>query len=215
MTNESQIPRIKIRIESLSDLVFGLALSIGSLELIGGKPPQNGFDLALNVGLFGFSFMILVLTWLGYSRTIAVLPVEVPFALFLNLLLLFSVVLEPYLFYSLVSASTASLVDTFSSAYGLDVGAMFLTLAGLSRLLLKEEKNLGKYERASVHPVILKRFRRIMKFQLVIGAIYVISALPIFWIETSPFGFLRFDMWYSSFLFFFGYRPIMRKVVRS
>ena len=31
-------PRIKIRIETLSDLVFGLALSIGSLVLIGRSP---------------------------------------------------------------------------------------------------------------------------------------------------------------------------------
>ncbi|MDA4136862.1 MAG: hypothetical protein OK449_07720 [Thaumarchaeota archaeon] len=29
------IPRIKVRMESLSDIVFGLALSIGSLVLIG------------------------------------------------------------------------------------------------------------------------------------------------------------------------------------
>jgi len=31
-------PRIRVRIESLSDLVFGLALSIGSIILVGKQP---------------------------------------------------------------------------------------------------------------------------------------------------------------------------------
>ncbi|HUK75619.1 MAG TPA: hypothetical protein VLU99_07490, partial [Nitrososphaerales archaeon] len=74
------LPRIKVRIESLSDLVFGLALSFGSLLLVG-RMPQSGSDLVVNVLLFGFGFLIVVMTWLGYSRTVAVLPVEVPFAL--------------------------------------------------------------------------------------------------------------------------------------
>lgn len=57
-------PPIKIRKESLPDLVFGLALSIGSLILVG-KPTTNGTDLATNVLLFGFGFAIVVLIWLG------------------------------------------------------------------------------------------------------------------------------------------------------
>jgi len=65
-------------------LFFGLALSIGSVFLIG-RVPQTDQDLAANILLFGFSFLILVMTWVGYSRTMAVLPVEVPLALLLNL----------------------------------------------------------------------------------------------------------------------------------
>jgi hypothetical protein len=72
-------PRIRIRIETLSDLVFGLALSIGSLVLIG-KAPQSGLDLAIDILLFGFGFFVIVMIWLGYSRTMAVLPGEVPAA---------------------------------------------------------------------------------------------------------------------------------------
>jgi hypothetical protein len=56
----STSPKIKVRIESLSDLVFGLALSIGSLTLIG-KLPQTAQDLVTDVVLFGFSFLIVVL----------------------------------------------------------------------------------------------------------------------------------------------------------
>src|SRR2546427_511512 len=52
----------------------------------------------------------------------AVLPVEVPFALLLNLLLLFCVALEPYLFFILASVDSLDLVNTESIAYALDVG---------------------------------------------------------------------------------------------
>jgi hypothetical protein len=52
-------PKIKLRIESLSDLVFGLALSLGSLVLIS-KPTQTPSDLVSGVMLFGFSFAIVV-----------------------------------------------------------------------------------------------------------------------------------------------------------
>jgi hypothetical protein len=114
-------PRIKVRIESLSDLVFGLALSIGSIILVG-KQPQTGQDIAANVLLFGFGFLIIVMTWLGYSRTMAVLPVEAPFALLANLALFFMVAIEPYLFYVMTSVQTPGLADAASVAYAIDVG---------------------------------------------------------------------------------------------
>jgi len=113
MSLEEQSPRIKLRIESLSDLVFGLALSIGSVVLIS-RSASSITDIEFNVLYFGFSFLIIVVTWLGYSRTMAVLPSETPNALFLNLLLLFLVAIEPYLFYVMVSAHPFQLVDVFS-----------------------------------------------------------------------------------------------------
>src|SRR5271169_3017147 len=124
VVDEAPSPRIKVRIESLSDLVFGLALSIGSLFLVN-RIRQTGQDLATNVALFGFGFLIVVLTWLGYSRTMAVLPEEAPFALFANLVLLFVVALEPYLFYVLESAQTADLANSASVAYALDLAGLF------------------------------------------------------------------------------------------
>ena len=87
-SGETGMPRIKIRIESLSDMVFGLALSLGSLILITNVQP-NITTIFLNVIIFGFGFVIIVMTWLGYSRTISLLPTEVPFAIFLNIALLF------------------------------------------------------------------------------------------------------------------------------
>jgi uncharacterized membrane protein len=189
-------PRIKIRIESLSDLVFGLALSIGSI-ILAGKVPQSGEDLAVNVGLFGFGFVIVVMTWLGYSRTMAVLPVEVPFALLTNLVLLFVVALEPYLLYVLFSVQTAGMGNATSIAYALDVGTMFFMQAALAYLVVKEEK-VALHGQMALHPVVLARFRRISRVNAVIGVLFAVTALPIFWVNT-PVGYLRFLPWYSTF----------------
>jgi uncharacterized membrane protein len=194
-------PRIKIRIESLSDLVFGLALSIGSLILIE-NPTTSGTGLATNVVLFGFSFVIVVLIWLGYSRTTAVLAMEVPYALLANVALLFLVALEPYLFYVLVSspAQNPGFADAASVVYGLDLGGMFLMLAALGRLVLRRA-NIRAAGSTALHPLVLERFRRVGRADAVAGAVFVVSTLPIFWIET-PAGYLRFDLWGIAFVVF-------------
>ena len=204
--NEGQdsdaIPRIRVRIESLSDLVFGLALSFGALILIGSQP-KNGLDLLVNVFIFGFSFMIVVWTWIGYTRTVAVLPPDAAFALPLNVGLLFCVALEPYLFYVVTTSKTVELADQFSIGYALDAGFMFLFLAGLAYSVTKDER--GRGENTRLHPDIARRFRRLMRLQSIVGGIYLASALPIFWIDT-PIGPLRFLLWSSPFVIVFAFR---------
>jgi hypothetical protein len=141
------------------------------------------------------------MTWLGYSRIMAFLPAEVPFALTMNIILLFCVALEPYLFYVLVNASAIEIAKASSSLYALDDGVMFLVLAALSFLVQKQEKSGTKQGR--MHPVVLQRFKRNMFAQSLVGAIYVMSALPFFfYLLPSGLGVLRFDMWYSAFVFF-------------
>src|SRR6266496_704887 len=49
--------RPRPRIESLTDLVFGLALSIGAIILIS-KQPANPVDLYRAIAGFGFSFLL-------------------------------------------------------------------------------------------------------------------------------------------------------------
>ncbi|HEV2120324.1 MAG TPA: TMEM175 family protein [Candidatus Bathyarchaeia archaeon] len=196
----SESPRIKIRIESLSDLVFGLALSIGSLELLA-RTPQTPTDLAASVALFAFSFLIVVSIWFGYARIMAVIPQETGAAISLNLLLLFCVVLEPYLFFVLQSQpSNISFLDWASFGYALDVGAMFLILGGLIRPILR--KKISGVERPELHPVLLRRFRIAMFFYAFVAVTYFVSALPFFWVDT-PIGPLRFVLWYSAFAFVF------------
>ncbi|MGA2664524.1 MAG: TMEM175 family protein [Nitrososphaerales archaeon] len=205
------IPRIKVRIEGLSDIVFGLALSIGSLVLIGNLP-QTPYGLGSDILLFVFSFVLVVVSWYLYSLIMAVLPVEVRGSLVLNLVLLLCVALEPYTLYVLDSSGSQpgslSLVEWSSFAYAIDVGMIYLLLAGLARILLTEVKNPGTELR--VHPAVVERVRRTMRAELFLGGIFLVSALPIFWVVT-PLGYLRFDVWYLSFGVGFFWRPFRRR----
>ena len=87
----------KSRIESLSDLIFGLALSIGALTLIG-QPPSDFGHLVQSLLFYAFSFLILISVWYGYTRTMSLLHVETSRLVELNILLLFLVSIEPFLF---------------------------------------------------------------------------------------------------------------------
>ena len=84
----------KSRIETLSDLIFGLALSIGALTLIG-QPPSDFAQLIQSLLFYAFSFLILISVWYGYTRTMSLLHVENSKLVSLNILLLFLVSIEP------------------------------------------------------------------------------------------------------------------------
>ena len=193
----STTPRINIRVESLSDLVFGLALSIGSLELLA-RTPKSLQDLGTSVGLFAFSFVIVIATWLGYTRIMAVMPKGTGGTLSLSMFLLFCVVLEPYLFFVLQSSGDFTFLGWASFGYALDVGAMFLILAGLIRIILKKTDR----KELKLHHILLERFRRVMYTYIFMGGSYLASALPFFWVDT-PAGPLRFFFWYSPLAFAF------------
>ena len=205
---DDQPRRIKVRIESLSDLVFGLALSIGSLEFLS-SPARDPLGLARNLAFFGFSFFILVFTWLGYSRTMAVVQVETEVSLYLNLFLLFLTAIEPYLFYVLVTSPSNSDADVASVFYALNVGGLFLVQAALSRLvILQDRKNI-------LDPMIIGRFKRVTRAEIVIGLFFIVSTLPIFWGIETPIGQVRFIFWWSSFATFFVVRGKRRMEVEK
>jgi hypothetical protein len=96
--------RPRPRIESLTDLVFGLALSIGAISLISNRPADAG-ELYRAIAGFGFSFLILIQIWFRFTEIMSVLPVETAGTRVLNTLLLFLVALEPYLFNNLGASS--------------------------------------------------------------------------------------------------------------
>lgn len=208
---EQEYAKIRIRIapESFSDIIFGLALSIGSLILIQSQV-LTWQDVAWNVLLFGFSFLVIAMTWLLFSRTISVLPAEVSSVLFLNLFLLFCVALEPYLFYLLMNGAFQDLLSFTSIGYALDVGVMYVILATLASLVLKQEKAGRIGQRPKLHPTALKRFKHMMIAEYVVGALFLVSAIPVFWVPTQ-IGHLRFVLWYSSFLIFFASHMMTRK----
>jgi hypothetical protein len=198
----SETNRSKLRIENLSDLVFGLALSLGSIILVS-QAVATPFDLIRNVALFGFSFLIVIWIWSGYTRTIAALPFENRWTFLLNMMLLFCVAIEPYLFYVLFQLSSPSslpLLDFASASYAINGGAMMFILAGLAYLVVGEERRRPSREALTFDPM---RFRRMINAEVASGIIFSASALPVFWIPDGFFSYLRFDLWYSVFVVFF------------
>ena len=167
-----QVPRP--RIQGLSDLIFGLALSIGALQFVG-NPPADAGTLTADLAEFAFTFLVLINVWNRYTSTTSVMPVETPLMIRLNMLLLFLVAIEPFLFGVLfvpgVSTATGAAASLY---YSLDVGGMNLILAYFTHLLASEEKNLIPKE-------LMRRYREIRNVLVLGGAIFLVSAIPFFW----------------------------------
>ena len=159
------------RIEAFSDLIFGLALSIGALTLIGQQP--TSFEALMDaLGLYGFSFLILVSVWLSYSTITSVLPAETETLTSINIVLLFLVSVEPFLFNQL-NAENGSMFNGVSTVYAIDLAAMFMILAFFNHSLADEEKNRVPKDH-------LKRYRFARNYNLLIAAVFLISILPFF-----------------------------------
>jgi uncharacterized membrane protein len=159
------------RIEAFSDLIFGLALSIGALALIS-QQFTTFQDLIAALGLYAFSFLILVSVWLSYSTITSILHAETETLTSLNIALLFMVSVEPFLFNQLF-AENGSMFNDVSTIYALDLAAMFIVLAFFNHSLANEEKSLVPKEH-------LKKYRFARNYALLIAAIFLISILPLF-----------------------------------
>ncbi len=161
----------RLRIEAFSDLIFGLALSIGALTLIGQQP--TSFEaLMAALGLYGFSFLILVSVWRSYSIITSVLPAETETLAGLNIALMFLVSVEPFLFNQL-NAENGSIFYGVSIVYAIDLAAMFMILAFFNNSLVNQEKS-------HVSKDHLKSYRFARNYDLFIAAIFLISILPFF-----------------------------------
>lgn len=168
--------RKKPRIQSLSDLIFGLALSIGALALINNQP--SDFSAVLTSLLFyTFSFLVLVNVWRSYSGLLSILPVETELLIGLNILLLFTVSIEPYLF-NQVFLTSGDLWSKISMLYGVDLAVMFLVLAFFNNSLANQRKTTAP-------PQANKMFLFDRNYDLIIAAVFFISILPVF--ETTVF----------------------------
>ena len=182
--------RPKPRIESLSDLIFGLALSIGAISLIS-RVPATPFRMLIDIAEFGFSFLILISVWLGYTNIMSVLPIENTAALILNLVLLFLVSIEPYLFYLNIIfdlSAHAVLLDYASILYALDMTGLMFILALFTQELAKEERGL-------IPKDSLTDYKRVRDGLFMSALLFAITILPIFWafkLQDLP---LRFYFW--------------------
>jgi uncharacterized membrane protein len=166
---EKIIPRP--RIEALSDLIFGLALSIGALALIA-TPPTNFGEMLDDMFFFTFSFIILISVWYRYSTIMSVLPVETTTTVALNIILLYCVSVEPYLF-NLFQSNSGTLLNTITLAYALDLGALQGLLGFFTHELTQEERRL-------IPNQLIRKYLQIRNFEFLASVIFLISALPIF-----------------------------------
>jgi len=166
-----QIP--KPRIQGLSDLIFGLALSIGAVQLVT-SPPKLPGDLTNDIITFGFSFLILINVWNRYTATTSVMPVETRIMVRLNMALLFLVAIEPFLFEVMIVNGFSTAVGTEASLYyGLDIGGMNLTLAYFTHLLAQEERNLIPRE-------MMGRYKAIRDNLIFGAAIFLAADFPLY-----------------------------------
>jgi uncharacterized membrane protein len=164
------------RIQGLSDLIFGLALSIGAIQLLTTQSiPHDQGQLLATLGAFGFSFLILINVWNRYTIVMSVIPVETTTLVRLNMLLLFLVVVEPYLFNLMIIGGLASPIgEQVSSFYGLDLGGMNLILAYFTHVLTLEDKSLIPRE-------MIRRFKVTRDTLVLVGVLFLYSEFPPFW----------------------------------
>src|SRR5438034_6697255 len=81
--------RPRPRLESLSDLIYGLSLSIGAISLvITNAQTSTVSDINRNVLEFLFVFLLLITSWIIYTSDMSVLPIETRLVTFLNVVLL-------------------------------------------------------------------------------------------------------------------------------
>jgi uncharacterized membrane protein len=183
------------RIQALSDLIFGLALSIGAISLLGGRP-NNLADLLGSLLGFGWAFLILALVWVRYTRIMSVLPIETSAMVTANLFLLFLVSIEPYL-YNLITNSfvlPGAQLDsgTTTSLYAVDMSAIFLVMGYFTRELTKEQKKL-------LPKGLLRSYRLLTYGHLVAAALFLVSILQIFWTFSILGLQARFILWMGTF----------------
>ena len=194
----------RYRIEGLSDLVFGLALSIGSLAMIS-QPVNNLSDITDGLMQFFFSFLIIVSVWVAYTNIVSEIKIESKWDFRLNLGLLMLVAVEPYLLF-LLGQNDVEILKWASMAYALDIGLIMAILAGLfSR---KKEQGISEVT------ILQNRFER--NRYIGISVVFLISALPIFWVQSAVYTInLRFVIWMFAIMPGLGLRILHQRAMRK
>ncbi len=175
MQGERQHRHPRPRLETLSDLIYGLSLSIGAISLvITNSQASNASDIDRNILEFLFVFLILITSWIIYTSDMSVLPVETRLVTFLNVVLLILVAIIPYLFDQAVSRyNTLDIQSYASTLFTFDYAGSLFIMAGFAHLIAQEEKQLVDSDQVI-------RFRRIRK-RLTILSILVLLSLAVPW----------------------------------
>jgi uncharacterized membrane protein len=173
----------KKSIEDLSNLVFGLALTLGAVTLV--RPENNDFVQLLGIMInFALSFFIIVWIWWGYNRLIKRLDMDRKSEVVLNAVLLFLVVIEPYLWTLIRSSSGATL-------YAVDVGTTMLILGIFSHFIILEARKKGE----DVRQMMSSR-----SLTFVSAFVFYASILPGLIPELQPWG-IQGLIWLSVLVF--------------
>ncbi len=161
----------KKSIEDLSNLVFGLALTLGAVTLV--RPESNDFVQLFAILLnFGLGFFIIVWIWWLYNRMTKGLDMDRKTEVILNCILLFLVVIEPYLWTLTTTSSGATM-------YALDLGTALLILGAFSHLTIQKAKK----KREDVKRQI---FGRNVAFACAL--VFYLSIIPGLIPEFQPYG---------------------------
>jgi uncharacterized membrane protein len=159
--------------EVLSEIVFGLALSVGALALVG-SPPTTAGGLYLSLATFGFSFLVLILVWLAFTHLRSLLNFESRWSVGLNVVLLFTVSVEPFLFDLIVrSNETAAFLATANQVFAIDIGVMVGVLGVFAWYI-------ATTPRTGLGPDARRRLRRDALNRWVVAGIFFLSTAPIF-----------------------------------
>jgi len=195
-------PRIsRSRIESLSDIIFGLALAISTVPLIS-RLPAKPFGMVVDISEFGFGFLILMSVWVGYTNTMSAIPVENNTVVTLNLLLLFLVSVEPYLFYLNITFDLVShelFLNLASVLYALDMTGLMIMLGLFTHQLAREERGL-------IPKNYIARYKRVRNTLFLSALLFAITILPIFWSVRLYGQPVRFYFWFIPLFISFAIR---------
>ena len=187
----SSVPRLSL--QTLSDLIFGLALSIGALVLLG-QPPADYIQIVTSLSVFAFGFYLLVTVWYRYASIIRLLPFETTWLHTLNLLLLFLVAIEPYLLNIMVSGSSGvspqSIEGPVSQLYAFDFGSIYVIFAYFMHELVIQENEIHWSKR-------IEHYANRLVFFLIVAAAFYISIVPFFGGVNISYFNLRQLMWLS------------------
>ena len=167
--------RPRPRLESLSDLIYGLSLSIGAISLvITNSQSSSADDINKNILQFLFVFLILITSWIIYTSDMSVLPIETRLLTMLNVVLLVLVAVFPYLFDQAVSPFNPGPVQNYASILlTTDYAGTLLIMAVFAHIIAQEEANLVDGE-------ALTRFRK-ARIRLSALTLIVVLSLAIPW----------------------------------
>ncbi len=196
MTEEG-LARSRPRLDVFTDMVFGLALSLGALTTVG-QPPNEPGDILPATLHFGSGFAVLIVVWIRYSRATTEMMHESAKRTALTVPLLFLASFEPYLFNFVFTQGHVFLARDVSVALtAYEVGTMLLAidlsllaavLAGFDHLAI------GHHDRA-VEAQAARQHALARNLQAFVAAGFLISAVPsMFWVDLMGVP-LRAILW--------------------